>query len=77
MAAVNLEDLTMDDDHPTLDEFARQVAALAKCTYVLVPVDADRRVSIVCLHCGRQSFNPTDVAEKYCGQCHRFHGDPA
>lgn len=31
--------------------------------------------SITCPRCGRESFNPTDVAERYCGACHQFHRD--
>jgi len=30
---------------------------------------------IQCLTCGKTSWNPNDVANKYCGKCHRFHGD--
>ena len=30
---------------------------------------------LVCLWCGFARANPTDIAEKYCGQCHRFHED--
>jgi hypothetical protein len=30
--------------------------------------------SITCLRCGRTSHNPNDVAHRYCGYCHRFHG---
>lgn len=33
--------------------------------------------SIRCLHCGRTSYNPSDVRERYCGFCHRFHEDDA
>lgn len=29
--------------------------------------------SITCPRCGRESFNPNDVAERYCGACHEFH----
>ncbi len=32
-------------------------------------------VSITCLLCGMTSFNPTDVAQKYCGNCDVFHED--
>ena len=28
--------------------------------------------SITCLHCGKTSYNPNDIREKYCGYCHRF-----
>jgi hypothetical protein len=32
--------------------------------------------AIRCLACGLTSYHPRDVAEKYCGFCHRFHEDP-
>jgi ribosomal protein L37E len=28
--------------------------------------------SIICLYCGWESYNPNDVANKYCGHCHAF-----
>ncbi len=38
--------------------------------------DDDRAVggrSITCTVCGLTSFNPNDVAHKYCANCHQFH----
>lgn len=35
-------------------------------------ISADRR-SIRCLVCGLASHNPNDVANLYCGNCHKFH----
>lgn len=29
-----------------------------------------RPVSFTCAECGWTSYNPTDVAEGYCGHCH-------
>jgi hypothetical protein len=29
--------------------------------------------SIVCPQCGLRSYNPNDIAERYCAQCHQFH----
>ena len=29
--------------------------------------------SIKCPKCGMVSYNPTDVRQKYCGNCHTFH----
>lgn len=43
-----------------------------KPTYVIVETRA-----IQCLVCGRVSYNPNDIRDKYCGFCHRFHEDPA
>ena len=31
--------------------------------------------AIKCLRCGMVSHNPNDVAQLYCGNCHRFHED--
>jgi hypothetical protein len=33
--------------------------------------------SITCPTCRRTSYQTRDIAEKYCGFCHRFHDDPA
>ncbi len=43
--------------------------------YVIAHVDGHTS-TITCLTCGLTSFNPTDLAEKYCGACHVFHEDP-
>ena len=34
-------------------------------------------VAIRCLECGRTSYHPGDIQEKYCGNCHKFHEDGA
>ena len=31
----------------------------------------------VCLYCGKGSYHPRDVENKYCGRCHRFHENPS
>ena len=31
--------------------------------------------SITCPKCGRTSYHPEDVRQRYCGACHRFHDD--
>jgi hypothetical protein len=31
--------------------------------------------SFACPRCRRRSFNPHDIAERYCGACHVFHED--
>lgn len=46
-------------------------------TYVLLPARGAAAPAIQCLRCGRISYNPNDIREKYCGFCHRFHDDPA
>lgn len=45
------------------------------CVGYVVALTDEQTLSITCLVCGRTSFNPTDVAEKYCGYCQRFHRD--
>ncbi len=36
-----------------------------------VPSDSSAP-AFTCPHCGRVSHNPTDIAQRYCGACHRF-----
>lgn len=36
-------------------------------------VESGDQTGIKCLVCGMTSYNPNDVANKYCGHCHRFH----
>lgn len=45
--------------------------------YDLLVVEERRRLllAIRCHTCDRVSFHPTDVTERYCGHCHRFHED--
>jgi ribosomal protein L37E len=31
--------------------------------------------AITCLRCGKTSYNPHDVENRYCGNCHIFHMD--
>ena len=35
-------------------------------------VEIDGRPSFTCPHCGRTSYHPQDLAQRYCGACHRF-----
>jgi hypothetical protein len=32
----------------------------------------DQRPSYTCLDCGRTSYNPNDIANQYCGNCHEY-----
>lgn len=44
--------------------------------YDLVIAEGGRLVlGIRCHTCGRTSFNPTDIRERFCGACHVFHED--
>ena len=36
-------------------------------------VEQGGRRGITCLVCGRTSWHPLDVVNKYCGNCHAFH----
>ena len=38
-------------------------------TYVI----GENPPSITCLFCERKSYNPTDIAQRYCGTCRQFH----
>ncbi len=43
-------------------------------SYRVIDTDkAEGGKAIVCLKCGRLSFNPNDVAARYCSNCHVFH----
>ena len=42
---------------------------------VTVPLGGTH-LGIRCLICGFVSWNPSDVVERYCVGCHRFHVDP-
>jgi hypothetical protein len=55
---------------PVLDNFLRFLA-----TNEPPRSPGGAKLGIRCLVCGFTSWNPTDVAEKYCGSCHRFHDD--
>lgn len=33
---------------------------------------SENKDAIQCLHCGMISYNPNDIKEKYCGNCHVF-----
>jgi hypothetical protein len=33
--------------------------------------------AITCLVCGMTSWNPTDIEQKYCQNCHLFHSQMA
>jgi len=33
--------------------------------------------SITCPQCGLTSYNPHDIVNRYCGNCHAFHDDMA
>ena len=36
---------------------------------------SEEAASYTCPKCGRTSYNPNDVANKYCGYCHEFEED--
>jgi protein-arginine kinase activator protein McsA len=40
-----------------------------------LPLVADVSISITCPSCGMTSYNPNDVSQRYCGNCHAFHDD--
>lgn len=42
-------------------------------TYRIVRGAKSGTVGIECLRCGMTSYHPTDVQERYCGNCHVFH----
>ncbi len=60
---------------PVLEILEEQALAVARVIAITgVPyllVDWDK--AILCFTCGHISHNPNDVAQKYCGHCHKFH----
>ena len=43
-------------------------------TYLITRVfGRTNQESITCLVCGMTSYHPTDVAQKYCANCHQWH----
>lgn len=36
-------------------------------------LDTQLRPSITCPRCGKKSYHPNDISEKYCGACKQFH----
>lgn len=52
-------------------------------TYMIIKSDSRGRGAwgaplegFKCLNCGRVSYNPHDVEQRYCGACHVFHDEP-
>jgi hypothetical protein len=47
-------------------------------TYTMLAIErldvrrVDGPPSFTCPHCGRTSYNPNDIAQRYCGACHQF-----
>jgi hypothetical protein len=70
---------------PTLEEvenvgrvFARVFhKTLATSTKLVVIGITDEGLAwIMCGLCGMVSYNRTDIAQLYCGHCHKFHLEP-
>lgn len=57
-------------DHVTFMALATRGLVSRKPRYTLVGVDPG--VGIRCETCGHTSWNPNDVAQRYCGYCHVF-----
>lgn len=43
----------------------------------LLAAPVGSRPAITCPRCGRTSYHPKDVTERYCGACHLFHDQMA
>lgn len=57
---------------------ARCLRAIAKTYRAGTPHYRTYRISpsgksILCLTCGKISHHPKDIANLYCGHCHKFH----
>jgi len=42
-------------------------------TFILGAHQETGQPNITCRICGRTSYNPNDIKERYCGFCHQFH----
>lgn len=61
--------IVLDLDHGADRAFCeRRIAAIDRHLQTAPP-------SITCPRCGRTSFNTHDIAERYCGACHRFYDE--
>jgi hypothetical protein len=60
-----------EDDPPEMTR--RQAADAAVALYEARQLAAADGAAITCPRCGRTSYNPNDIAQRYCGACHRFH----
>lgn len=62
-----------------VDRIIRQANVVTVNEVAVLKGAADRFTpypSIACPFCRRRSFNLDDIAQRYCGACHRFHDVP-
>lgn len=58
------------------DRRRRARVAIAKRQRLLAEAQrVERAPSITCPRCRLTSYHPSDIRERYCGFCHRFHDD--
>ena len=60
-----------------IENIPRRRAIKRKKTYFITTAGSTLgfMLKITCLTCGRTSYHPKDVENKYCGYCHKFHKD--
>ena len=63
-------------ENSTIEELLEQLESTTP-TYSITRSEKSGWEGIMCLTCGRVSYNPNDVAQKYCAHCHVFHEDRA
>jgi hypothetical protein len=70
------------DQHKTLKNWettkTQPIRNVKLSKRVIEPTDWEEIVevpSITCPRCYRTSYNPNDIEQKYCGNCHMFHKD--
>lgn len=64
----------MGSDRPPPDLASGSVVAPADRLAGRMTDNSTYRESFTCPRCGMTSYNPTDVAERYCGHCHDWTG---
>lgn len=63
-------------NRPSLAHLETMAAAVDQMVNKLAPAPVlICNSEITCPRCGMTSYNPSDVKNKYCGSCHRFHHD--
>lgn len=59
------------------EELERKMIAAAAARDAMITADPastpTQARSICCPRCNRESFNPNDITQRYCGSCHDFH----
>jgi ribosomal protein L37AE/L43A len=59
-------------DHLETRRYGRAEAYIRELRRIANEAEAENQPSFTCPTCSMTSYNPTDIAERYCGNCHAF-----